>query len=369
MIPQPKILTRIDVPAGGWLFRIKASVAAPFDTTINATIAAGSYYLAWDTTADDLLYEIQAKMQTAITAAGITGYVYAWIDASHKVHLGFVGSGFQGATKRQVRLDWPASAVDLAKALGFDHTAVDDLTAADNPTTTADYHHAYGWYADEDGILKGAPPEDWNEASVVSSMSQAGLQKGALMGERFFSSLELYGMARAKTWSGGKGYGEAPTHPYARNEGLECWWRAARAGQPFRVYHDGQIVTSAAKAADYGTTMTTASSTGFTMGLRSWQTEPQRWAGRILSKAVYGPSNLNAPCRWRVTSNTATAIVVNAHPSAIGLNFNTSAWTLLDQPFQTYQIELEKMREFKPEEIPAIDEYMITIPLTRYVAP
>lgn len=368
MIPQPKILTRIDVPAGGWLFRIKASVAAPFDTTINATVAAGSYYMAWDTTADDLLYEIQSKMQTAITAAGIVGKIFAWIDSSHKIRLSFEGTGFQGATKRQVRLDWPASAADLAKALGFDSSAVDDLTASDNPQTTADYHHAHGWYADEDGVLKGAPPEDWNEVNVVSAMSHAGLQKGALMGERFFSSLELYGMARAKTWSGGKGYGETPTHPYARNEGLECWWRAARAGQPFRVYHDGQIVSTAAKAADYGTTMTTNSTTGFTRADRAWSIEPQRWASRILYMPSYSATNA-APCRWRVTSNTATGITVTAHPSALALGSAWTTWALLDQPFQTYQVELEKMREFKPEEIPAIDEYMLTIPLTRYVAP
>lgn len=369
MIPQPKILTRIDVPAGGWLFRIKASVAAPFDTTVNATIAAGSYYLAWDMQADDLLFEIMTKMQAALTAAVGGCSFFAWVDSAHKVHLSFDGAAFVGATKRQVRLDWPAGAADLAKALGFDHSAVDDLTAGDNPQATADYHHAHGWYADEDGVLKGVPPEDWNEANVVSAMSQAGLQKGALMGERFFSSLELYGMARGKTWSGGKAYGEASTHPYARNEGLECWWRAARAGHPFRVYHDGQIVTSAAKAADYGTTMSTSSTTGFTRADRAWATEPQRWVGRILYKPVFGPAPNNAPSRWRVTSNSATGIVVTAHPAGGALGFNTTTWALLDQPYQTYQIELEKMREFKPEEIPAIDEYMITIPLTRYVAP
>lgn len=369
MIPRPKILTRIDVPTGGWLFRVKASVAAPFDTTVDATVATGPYYLAWDCTVTDLLFELMTRVNTALTGAGITGKMIAWIDSAHKVKFSFEGTGFQGATKRQVRLDWPAGAADLAKALGYDYSSVDDYTAADNPVTTADYHHAHGWYADEDGVLKGAPPEDWNEASVTVAMSHAGLQKGALMGERFFSSLELYGMSRGKTWSGGKAYGEAPTHPYARNEGLECWWRAARAGQPFRVYHDGQIVSAPANAADYGTTMSTNSTTGFTRADRAWSIEPLRWAGRILHVPAYGPAPNSSPGRWKVGLNTATGISVTAHPAGYAVGAYSTVWALLDQPYQNYQIDLEKMREFKPEEIPAIDEYMITIPLTRHVNP
>lgn len=367
------MLTRITVPAGGWAFQVKLSDAAPFDTTINATLAAGDYYVCGDNQDDDLLYELSSKATASIVAAGApfnaaNCSMVAWIDeATHKVKLGFESAVFQGATRRQVKIMWTATNADLVEALGFDDSADDVSTGSDNPTFTADWHHAWGWYADRDGMLRAAPPSDYVRAMTQHGMGYSGVQKAQLFGEQFFTEVELYGITRAKTWSAGRAYGAAPVYPYSRNEGLECWWRSACGGTPFRLYLDGRV--SSTIGADAGSAMTAHNTTTMTIGSRSWSIDGQRWAGRILYRPTFG-SQLTYPASFYIASNTATVVTVeNAHPSGFNLGDNGQVWVILDQPYETYQLDFERGAEWKPSEIPALDEYIVSLNLARYVEP
>ncbi len=372
--PQPKILTRITVPAGGWTLRLYLSVSSQFDTQVNATLAAGDYYMAWDGQSDDLIYALNIAVRNAIKTIGapysVNDLVNIWIDATtHKVKIAFVHSLFEAGG--DVRLDWPSSSDDLAKVLGFDASATDDAVNTDYPIFAADHHHSHGWYADADGVLRAAPPDDFSAAAVQFGMSAAGMQAVQLFGERFFSEVELYGVPRAKMWSGGKAYGDASSHPYARNEALECWWRACMDGTPFRLYYDGKLDTAlsdehASSIAAHSTTTLTAPAG------KSWSTDPQRWTGRLL----YLPSisdGTTTPARFHIAGHTSNVLTVtNAHPLGVSLGDwmgGGDSWHIFDQPYQTYQIDAERMQQFRPEEIPALDEYIITLPLVRYVAP
>ena len=55
-------------------------------------------------------------------------------------------------------------------------------------------------------------------------------------------------------------------------------------------------------------------------------------------------------------------------PNAIQGRLSSTGVTYLVmfQQYSTYQLDLEKMKEFMPKELPNLDEYDIELPLMRY---
>ncbi len=373
MIEQPKILSVITIPSGGWQLRFKISSVTQFDTTLTATMAAGDYFMAWDCQSDDFLRELTDKMIAVISPVvrggdtfGVDGddLLAMRINSSHKVVIQFDGL-FQTDPHRDVKIEWTAlDGPSIAKVLGFDHTADDQATGSDWPALTGDYHHAYGWYADEDGCLRNKPLVDVHEADVQQMRGLAGVVKTQLFADRFDSELELYLIRRIKTYSNQVGYTETPVRGFERNEGLECWWREARQGKRFRVYRDGQVDTS--KASDTAT-LAGESATTLTVSGKSFDVEPQEWAGCL----VHMP-NISAfvtfPMRWLISSHTATVLTI---PEYAGYepNNGTGPLYLFDQPYGTYVLDLETMPRFQPLEAEGLDRFSIKLPLFKYVAP
>ncbi len=373
--PRPKILTRVTVPTGGWAWDIDLSNVAQYDTNITGTVPAGDYYIAGDNQSDDLLFALQTAIQAGIDGTAITGDVCIDIHpTSHKVRFQFYGTGFVDATgDNDVRIDWPASAAGLYQALGFDGSAQDALTIIDNPYFVADWHHAYGWYADEDGQLADLMAADKSITNTIQGTTISGKVKSQFFGERFANSLSLQQIERdtddrTKVQSNGIGYGAAPVHPYNRNEPLECWWEEARKGVEFRVYEYARV--DAGQAADLGTS-TVCDTTTLADGGKSWAVEPYRWVGRLIYIPTYAPL-LNQ--MFYIASHSATILTVaNAHPSGDDVDGGvggaaSGAYYILDHPYNTYVLDTKKMAEFAPQGIPKIDRYNITIPLKRYIA-
>ncbi len=372
-IPRPKILTAITVPTGGWTIKIYASVTTQYDTAVTATIAAGTYFMANDGQSDDFLYELQTKLNTAIAASAVStdGQVVLWIDpTTHKVKIAFDGYHYQGATPQDVKVAWTENdGVDIGAVLGFDTSADDTSTASDNPTFTGDYHHAYGWYADEDGLLEDMLIELVDEADCVQSVSPAsGHVKSLYMGSRFHNRLKLAFIPRAKMYSADVGYGSAPVNPYERNEPLQCWWKEAREGTRFRVYRDGYIDAEAAadpsRAADRGATTNGSSGTTVENTGRTWDTEPQRWKGAFIWFVELG-INVTLPMGRYVSSNTATTLTVASAPPT-GYDFNQVNYFIFDHQYETYVVDYSRMKRFAPIERRGIDRFDLEIPLLRY---
>lgn len=372
--PRPKILTRVTVPTGGWAWDIDISNAAQYDTNLTGTVAAGDYFVSGDNQSDDLLHALQDSIQTEIDGSAVTGDVCIAIDPdTHKVVWQFFGSGFVDATgDNDVRLNLSSFAENLCAALGHDTSDVAS-TATDNPTFTADWHHAYGWYADEDGQLGELQAEDNSLAWIVQSTSLSGKTKSQYYGERFTNTLRLEQLerdmeGRTKVHSQGIGYGAAPVHPYNRNEPLECWWEEARQGIEFRFYEDGRIDTS--RAGNTGAS-SACNTTTLTDASKSWTVEPFRWKGRVIYIAAYSPAVHQC---FYIASHTATVLTVaNAHPSGDDVDGGTGGaaggiYFLFDHPYQTYVVDLENMTEFAPQPVGrALDRYSISIPLKRFV--
>jgi hypothetical protein len=361
-------LSAIVVPTGGWVFAFTLSDAAGLDTALTATIPAGTYYMAWDFQADDLLDALVDAVSASMSAYGApfnaaTSGMFVWIDATtHKIKIGFDGTVFQGATRRQVKLRWTASTAGLVAALGFDATADDTLTAVENPIFTADYHHGYGWYADDDGFLVDDLAVDAHLVKVQHARGDDGTMKAQLHGDCYSNRFALSWLPRAKTFSNGKGYGDAPLHPALRNEPLECWWRTVRDGTQFRFYEDGKIVTG---KADEAGTATAGSSTTLTDSGRAWATEPYRWVGALLYLANVGIS-ITVPQRHRINSHTATVLTFTSFVRSPSVN--GKAYHIFDQQYGTYQIDFDQFTEFRPTEISKVPQWSIEVPLIKYVA-
>lgn len=366
-IPRPKILTRFTVPSGGWDIRIEISTAVAYDTDINATIPAGDYYVAGDHQSDDFLHVLCGVVNVviqalfAITDEGMSAY----IDDDGKVVLVFASAYFTGATPRSVKLTWThADGPDIAKVLGFDHTADDSDTTTNYPTFTADYQHAYGWYADEDGQLSSLLVEDTNTTLMLQSVAHSGKVVTQEVAERYTNLLGLQWLARAKTYTRGIGYTETPVYGYDRNEGLEAWWRLAKRGRPFRVYKDGNKNRAYADGfAISAGTPTTATISGGTMSTN-------QWVGAIVEGYPWLATR-SFPQRFYISSHTSTVITAANHDQigAAGTEFDAVGTRvyLYHHEYQTYVIDAEAMKQFAPVEIPKNDHYNIDIPLLRYV--
>lgn len=367
MIPQPKILTAITVPTGGWALRIQISNAAPYDVNVDFTIAAGTYYLAWDGQSDDFLHQLCSKFYLAATVAGYANtQMNAYLDSNHKVVLAFHGSHYNGATGNQIKIKWTTNnGSDIAKVLGFDY-ATDDTTNSNYPHVTGDYHHGYGWYADADGRLEDILTEDVSEAMVLQSRAHSGKVVTQLISERWRNELMLRWLPQDKTFSRGVGYGESPLYPYDYNEGLECWWELAKQGTQFRVYADGcSLDTSRAnRYLESGGTATTVTLSGVTLS-----TTPQRYKGALLYQATWNVNGTAFGNRFYVASHTSTVLTIsNGDPTGLyNIGANDSAVYLFDYSYQTYVVDLGKMKEFLPKQAARHALWDLDIPLWRYV--
>lgn len=378
--PQPKLLSYFTVPAGGWQLKLYLSASAQYDTPVTCTVPAGDYVMAWDAQSTDFLWKLVNVLQTAITALGSpfnagTALVAVMIDATtHKVRIGFDHTFWTTATRRQVKIAWTElDGPDIAKVLGFDESADDASTATNNPVFTADYHHAYGWYADDDGLVEGDLAEDESIPEVQQSVSPAsGHVHSHYVGSRFANMLKLVYLPRLKTFSRDVGYTAASAYPFERNEPLECWWKEAVEGKRFRYYRSGQILV--ARAVETGA-FDGVSSTVLTVPGRAWSASPQRWVGRLLYDPQYSVTSFASigqmPARYYIASNTAdTLTVANTYPpaDALGASSNSNTWYIFEQPYREYVLDMAKTKSFLPIERPALDQYDHPFNFLRYEA-
>lgn len=360
-IPRPKILTPVTF-AAAQDFVFTVSVAASLDTQKTAVVPAGTYYIAWDGQADDLLHVLLTQIVAQLSGEGSTYYPSVKLDTDNKFAIRWDGTHYEDSVgwENDVSLDHTSSTAALVKALGFDNSADDSSTGTDFPTFTADYQHGYGWYANADGQLVTHLVEDRNMAVTPQSVSLSGRVTSQNIGERFTNVLELAWLDRDQTHSAGVGYVTTPVYPYAWNQPLECWWREAMQGTEFRVYREGRndtdpyIETGVADASS-GTTMVDAA--------KAWATDPQEFKGKLATST----DSRGGTTRMYISSHTATALTA---PAAYA-NLRNYAWTgqtyyVLDQPYRTYVVDLEKMKEFAPTEHQDEDYYSVTIPLLRY---
>ncbi len=376
-IPRPRICSVITVPSGGWQLRVKATVAAQYDTSITATIPAGDYFMAGDNATGDFLYTLWSAFDTAANTALATDHItYWWIDDDHKVNIHFAGGAYEDAggapSENDVKIEWTAlNGPSIAAVLGFDGSADDTSTSVDHPTFIGDWHHGYAWYADEDGYLKNDLVEDADEATGAQVVTPGGYVKTQYVGSKFTNELALQFVTREKMFSGDVGYGTASTYPYERNEGLQCWWKEARQGKRFRVYRDWNHNTDLAP--DY-VVPTGGDGTYVTQAGKAWSMDPDEWAGCIVYVDGHVDNFLASTTgKFRVriasvgTSITAGDKLTFVSTQTPGFEFSDvdECW-LFRTPFRTYVLDVDKMSQFKPVELPNIDRYDITIPLRRY---
>ena len=361
-IPRPKILSVITVPTGGWTIKIYRSQVVSFDTSFTAVLPAGDYFMAFDLQSDDFLWKLQDVINVAATYHTGNGINF-WIDPdTHKAKLAFVDSYYAADPARDVKIAWPENdGASIANALGFDGSADYSSTGVDYPVLTGDWHHAYGWYADEDGSLGDLSIEDVDNPEAEQSVAPSGHVKTHYIASRYTNSIALQFVPRDKMFSGDVGYATTPVAPYEKNEPLQCWWKEARQGKRFRVYRDGYLNTDRAvdrgvanAAGQQGTTITDAD--------KAWDTDPQVYKSRL----VYVSMTVNTVTvllRMFISSHTATALTV---PNDFDQDMNAAVYYIFDQPYQTYVLDLKSTPRFEPRERPHIDRFDLTLELLRY---
>lgn len=366
-IPQPKLLTCITIPTGGWSFAWRTSTSAGgYETDETVTLDAGDYFMSWDGQSDDLIFHLTTKMQATCPA---NTKVLIDITSTHKVRFSFEGTAMANANTRDIKLQWTSTNSTLAGILGFD-TSADDTSSGNYQQFTADYHHGYGWYADDDGLLMDYMPEDENIVEAVQSVALSGKVVTQKLAQKFKNLIKLRWLPQTKTFSQNVSYGATPVQgssstSYIRNAALECWWNACQNGTRFRFYADGQIDTTKAILAGAPTASNT---TTLTDGNKNLTTEPQQYKGRILYIDDYS-ANLSVPGRFYISSHTATVFTIpQAHPAGYNLATYATLYYVFNQPYQTYVIDLEAMKSFKPTAPDAaLERYDIDIPVLRYV--
>jgi hypothetical protein len=365
-------------------------MAGQYDTTITSTIPAGNYYIGADNQADDLLYQLQLQATTdlraAIVAAGPPGHTSGseWVcatlirateagsaDQVVKVRIGFQGAAFvdNAGWENDVKIQWTdAVAVNLANALGYDTSGDDASTSTDYPIFTADRQHTHGWYAKRDGEFRSIMRVDTPKALVLSGRAIGGQTARQYYGEHYDNELSLQFIPSIHMFSNGQDYADAPLEPWGINLGLECWWRAVRDGTPFRVYRDGYRLP--ARAGDTGTA-SAATVTTLTDASKVWWSNSffYPWADRLLYRPEWGDDGTTKLSQgFYITSHTSTVLTVPlAHPNGENLDAGTdTTYYLFDHTYGTYVLD-PAMDTFEPKEIPATDEYNLTIPLMKYV--
>jgi hypothetical protein len=373
MIERPKLLSVITIPSGGWLFRVQLSDAGAYDHTANATLAAGDYYLSGDGDSTDLLCELCTKSTAAIRALGApfaSGYVYAWIDTSHKVNLHFVACS-AAAAARPIKIVWTASAANLALALGFDATA-DDVLDATPLTKQADWHHAYGWYCDTDGNLQNKPIVDAISCKSVQARSLGGVVRTQRMSEFLRdSSASLYMLTNAKTFSDGTAYGSTPPYPRSKNEPFECLWYEIAGGKQFRFYrnYSAELVRCEARAVGGGDGGGYEIISPVPAAVDQWNSGHVLAESLTLTDAVLGANTRTAPFLSIVDDTLANGVDPNLPPGLADGFLNAEPVGLLYPCHQTYVLNAADSNTFAPEEIPGIDRFNIDFKMMRYSAP
>ena len=243
-IDRPKILTRLTVPTGGWVLTIVAELGQGGEDSFTATVPAGDYYVSQDNQSDDFLKAlcVAVNAQGAATMAnwddGPEGMVCT-IDDDKKVVITFIGDYFQSGDGRNIQIRWTQTDGDeIGAVLGFDTSADLTFPVETEPSSTGDWQHAYGWYANTDGQLSSLGIEDSDNPNFEQQVAPSGHVKTTYMGSMMENELSLTHVPRVRTWSNGVGYTTDSVHPYAKNVPLECWWHSVKNGTEFRVYRN-----------------------------------------------------------------------------------------------------------------------------------
>ncbi len=365
---SPKILSAIVWDSSKQLRLVaKAAQGGAFDTAVDITIPAGTYYIAADNQTDDLLYQIMSLAYAGLELTSIAEYdngtaagkPFLGINSDGKVTIS-IGGGID------LRFAWGSlDGATIGAILGFTTSGNLDITSG---TSTANYQSAYAWYAGTEPIGVEHGLEDVSVADAPQAMSTSGATRTTFLDERFRNYLALRAVPQLRMWSGGVGYTGTPRDPYARNVPLECWWEHARTGEPFRVYLDGTFPSASefASVADLAGTIAAASTTTtLTDSGKSLSTEPQTHAGKVLHVVDFGPDGQDV--RFYISSHSATVYTVPNALHNTQFDANATAYYVLGQRYRTYVVDLNSMREFAPDELPNILEYDITIPLLKYV--
>lgn len=360
--PRPKILTAFTVPTGGWTFTIYVDNVGSFDEDIDVSIAAGDYFMSGDNQDDDFLQALMAALYAALDADASSadyntstaeGKPFFWIDSSHKVNINV-------DSDHEMRFAWTEEdGASIAAVLGFDSSSDSDFTGT---TIVGDYHHAYGWYADEDGYLKDDSAEDIDHADTNQSVTPGGYSRAIYQGSTFRNFLSLDMVKGSKTFSANTGYTSAPTYPYNRNEPLQCWWIEARQGVRFRVYQYNQVDPTLAE--HRGTATGGGTAQMIDVG-KSWSTEPYELLGKVLQMNDF--TDDGDPMRWHITAHSPTAVNGENGVNALAMNTNGTSYAIFDERYGTYVVDIRKMKKFEPKPFKKIDRYSITIPLIKYV--
>lgn len=364
-IPYPKILTAFTLDSA---LTLQLYIGAAYGTSIEATIAAGTYFVRWDGQSDDFLRELHRACYVALDASAEAGYNASdilgkplfSINSDHKVVIAIKTDAGQ-----KIRFKWSEdNGATVAGILGFD-PAVDTDVEPGLPKT-ANWQHAYGWYASAAGQFPGDLIEDEETAQAAQARAIGGQTATQYLASVYGNNIPLRFLARLDTYSRGIGYTTAPVHPYERNRGLECLWRAIRDGTRFCFYRDSQIDTALAEEPGV-TDVAIGTSTTIEVTGKAWGTDPQEHAGKLA--LIPNWDNNSHAMRYFVSSHDANTITVpnSIHNTDAGGIANTAAY-LFDQPYQTYVLDLGKMKSFAPKELEAIDLYDIDIPVLRYIA-
>jgi hypothetical protein len=365
-IPRPKILTAFTTAA--LTLRTYITDSVKYDTTMDVSIAAGTYFVAWDAQSDDFLLVLANALTSAMLGSGIGGYDDAGPDDRLFFEINSIGNvvmRWRSGTKDDIRVAWTEQdGATVGGILGFDTSADLDFDSG-TYRNVGDYKHAYGWYAEEDGQLRQDLVEDADVANALQSRAISGQVKTQYLDSVFENMLGLNYLDRDLTFSNGVSYTSAAVYPYERNKGLECWWREARTGVRFRVYRDNTIDFTKAQvrgSMTAGTDTDTIEDTG-----KSWDTDPQEHAGKLViaKDTSADPDELY---RYYVDSNTATLLELPNDWNSYDINTDTSDYAIFDQPYRTYVADINKMNRFSPTELPNIDRYAIDIPVLKYTA-
>ena len=355
-IERPAILTCITIPTGGKVLKIWGNNTGPADDFL-VTIPAGDYFISWDGQSDDLLWKI-SNLATAGFVAEHAAYASTicrlFLDSSHKVNFRLTGS------PNTMRVDWTANdGPYIGALLGFDTSAVD--TCANNATLTADYHHGYGWYADEDGYLADKSLHDSTYIDSPQVITLAGNVRTVQWADlRYSSSMSLFAMTQAKTWSGGISYGTAPSYPYNRNEALECWYREAIKGTRFRVYRNSTTDSTRMLSIASGESATAASSVD--LNTVSWTTN--QWAGY---HALITDASDSVACRWNIASNDANTLTAS-QAWDVDMNSTSGVWYLSDGKYSTYVLDTESAKIYAPSEHRGLNRFSYNFKMWKYVS-
>ena len=349
-IPRPKILTCITVPSPGWDLDVEHGA-----TSNTITVPAGDYFMSQDDQSDDFLAVVTKLIDTEISGTYASITFNSWIDfETHKVKF-----YFSNASSVSIVLDWTSGSGNIGKVLGFDTSASDSLSGTSG-TLTADYQHAYGWYANEDGLLRDDTVEPIDIPNSPQSISPSGYVKTQHIASRFTYRMQLQFLKRDLTFSRGVSYTEESKYPYSRNKGLECWFREAKKGTRFRVYRQGYLAPSTASGVFFRSSATSSTIT-YTSG--ALQIDPQQFKGALTYQ------NIGPDTRWMVNyieSHTATVLTLANHYS-VGTNYQPgNEIYLIDGTYETYVLDLSQTSQFAPTELPNIDRYDFQIDMLRY---